>query len=299
MLIDSSKLQQQDFSDMLGRYEEAKTWLEALNIKVNPTRFQHYKKAVEKSLHPSSVPYDVERDMNLLWAIAELHDLLDIHCNLRDIQDARLVESLRKIATGPTLLEDEKHDGGSIHGRNFTFELYAASRLARAGLPVEFNTIADANFRVNDIQLHLECKRVVSENNMDDLIVSACKQIATRCQNNSSDRGVAAISISKLVWKALKEAAPGVHADVAELRLAMMANLDKWGPVITERFKRFNQHTIAILLHYKMPFRRNTDGAAAFLNRFSVYPLCDANAPEAPILAAIGQALHDSTNPDG
>lgn len=30
-----------------------------------------------------------------------------------------------------------------------------------------------------------------------------------------------------------------------------------------------------------------------------VYPLCDVNAPEMPILAAIGESLHDSTNPDG
>lgn len=284
---------------MLGQYEEAKTWLEALGIKVSPTRFQQYKKAVEKSLLSSATPYDVEQDLNLLWAIAELHDLLDIYSNLREVKDPRLVESLRKIATGPTLLEDERADGGSIQGRNFTFELYAASRLARAGLPVEFDTIADANSRVSNIQLHLECKRVVSENNMEELVASACKQITKRCQNNSLDRGIAAVSISKLVWKALREAAPGVHADVAELRMSMIANLDKWGPVITERFKRFNQHTIAILLHYKMPFRRKSDGAPAFLNRFSVYPLIDANAPEIPILAAIGEALHDSTNPDG
>lgn len=298
MLIDSSKLHQHDFSDMLANYDRAKGWLEALGIKVNPTRFHQYKKTIEKSLQPVTGPYDLEQDLNLLWAFAELHDVLDIYENLKDIHEPRLVESLKKIATGPTLLEDEKSDGGSIHGRNFTFELYAASRLARAGFPIEFNTIADANFCLNGAQMHLECKRVISENNMEELIASACKQIATRCKGNPSDRGIAAISISKLVWKALREAAPGVHADIAELRLAMIANLDKWGPVITELFKRFNQHTVAVLLHYKMPFRRKSDGAAAFLNRFSIYPLCDPYAPEMPLLAAIGERLHDSTLPN-
>lgn len=90
MIIDSSKLHQQDFSIMLGQYEEAKTWLEALGIKVSPTRFQQYKKAVEKSLLSSATPYDVEQDLNLLWAIAELHDLLDIYSNLREVKDPRL-----------------------------------------------------------------------------------------------------------------------------------------------------------------------------------------------------------------
>ncbi|MFS6652685.1 hypothetical protein, partial [Staphylococcus aureus] len=95
-------------------------------IKVNPTRFQKYKKVIEQSLRASSAPYDPEEDFNLLWAIVELHDLLDIHQNLRQARDARIVESLRKVATGPTLLEDEQSDGGNIHGRNFTFELYTA-----------------------------------------------------------------------------------------------------------------------------------------------------------------------------
>jgi hypothetical protein len=297
MLIDGSKLHQRNFTDMLAQYEEAKAWMETLGIKVSRTRFQRYKESIEKSLQPSSAPYNLDQDQNLLWAIAEIHDLLDIHFNLKDMRDVRLVESLKKIIKGPTLLEGEKADGGSIHGRNFTFELYAASRLARAGFPIEFNTLADANFRVHGSQMHLECKRIMSENNMEDCIELACKQIATRCQDNQADRGIVAVSISKLVWKALRDAAPGVHADIAKIRPAMIASLDKWGPEITKSFKRFNQHTIAILLHYKMPFRRRPDGAPAFLNRFSVYPLCEPAAPEIPVLAAIMNALHDSMNP--
>lgn len=296
MLIDSSKLHQQEFSDMFVQYESAKSWLEALGVKVSPTRFQRHINTIKRSFHPSSVQCDVEKDLNLLWAIAEIHDLLDIHRNLRDIQGARIVESLNKMVKGPAPLEYEGADGGSIHGRNFTFELYVASRLARAGLAVEFNTLADADFRVNNIDIHLECKRVVSENNMGDLIASACKQIAMRCQNNPHDRGIAAISLTKLVWKVLREQSSGIHAEPDKLRLAMTSFLNLLGREVTKHFKRFNRHTIAILLHYKLPFRRNTDGAVVLLNRFSMYSLCDADASEAPVLSVIDKALRDSTN---
>ena len=295
MLIDSSKLHQQVFSDMFAQYENAKSWLEALGVKVSPTRFQHHINTIKRSFHRSSAQYDVEKDLSLLWAIAEIHDLLEIHRNLRDIRDARIVESLNKMVKGPAPLEYEGVDGGSIHGRNFTFELYVASRLARAGLALEFNTLADANFRVKNINIHLECKRVVSENNIGDLIASACKQIAIRCQNNPEDRGIAAVSVTKLVWKVLREQSLGIHAEPEKIRLAMTSFLELIGPEITKPFKRFNRHTIAILLHYKLPFRRNTDGAVVLANRFSMYSLCDADALEVPVLSAIDKALHDST----
>lgn len=296
MIVDNSKLYQQEFPDMFAQYEEAKAWLEGFGIKVNPTRFQKYKKVIEQSLRASSAPYDPEEDFNLLWAIVELHDLLDIHQNLRQARDARIVESLRKVATGPTLLEDEQSDGGNIHGRNFTFELYTASRFARAGFPVEFDTLADVSLSVGDSNVYVECKRVVSENNMDELVASACKQIAKRCQGNPNDFGIAAISISKLVWKVLKDK-PGVHVDMEKIMLDMRAKLDAWGPVIVNNFNRFNQHTLAVVLHYKMPFRRQSDGAATFLNRFMLYPLCDLAEPRLPALHAINQALRVSTNP--
>ncbi|RIJ85292.1 hypothetical protein RSP822_17080 [Ralstonia solanacearum] len=296
MIIDSSKAHQQEFPDMFAQYEEAKSWLENFGIKVNPTRFQKYKKSIEHSLRTSSGPYDREEDFNLLWAIVELHDLLDIHKNLKHARDTRVVESLRKVTTGPTLLDDEQSDGGNIHGRNFTFELYAASRLARAGFAVDFDTIADASFSMGDSKVYVECKRVVSENNMEELMASACKQIAKRCQNDPNSFGIAAISISKLVWKVLKDA-PGVDADMEQLRLDMLGNLEKWGPVIIEKFKRFNQHTLGVILHYKIPFRRQSDGAVTFLNRFMLYPLCDAAEPRLLALKAVSDALHLSTNP--
>lgn len=83
--------------------------------------------------------------------------------------------------------------------------------------------------------------------------------------------------------------------DIAEaIRKAEASAADIW---VTDG--RFNRYTLAILLHYKMPFRRNTDGAAAFLNRFAMYPLCEPDAPEMAVIAAVNEQLHRSTNPDG
>ncbi|OEZ49274.1 hypothetical protein JAB1_24640 [Janthinobacterium sp. MP5059B] len=299
MIKDSAKQHHRTLNEILTHYEDAKAWLESLGINVNPTRFRNYKRIIEQSGKEYSENYDYKQDWNMLWALSELDDLLSIHRDLKAQQDMRMVDSLRKITTGPILLDDEKNDGGSIQGRNFTFELYAAARIARAGFSVNFNTIADANFLVGERQIHMECKRVVSEDNMEGLVISACKQIAKRCNDSPSDRGIAAISISKLVWKAFEGAAKGVHADVDTIRLAMIANLDKWGPEITKRFERFNKHTSGILLHYKMPFRRNTDGAATVLNRFALYPICDASAPEMASMKNLSEQLLKSAGNEG
>jgi len=301
VLIDSSKLHTQGLSDLLQKYEEARAWLESHGVRVNLTRFQKYKEQLARPLQVTQSSQDISADLGLLWAHAELHDLLEIYTCLKDIRDSKFVENLKKIATGPTLLDDEKSDGGNIHGRSFTFELYTAARLVRAGYPVSFKSLADTNFMIDNTLIHVECKRAVSENNVDQLIHRANEQIAERCREypNINQRGIVAVSITRLVWKAFEQNAKGVHADVGELRLIMIAMLNKWAPLIIGRFKRYAPTTIAILLHYKMPFRRQTDGAVAFLNRFSSYPLYESADIEGKmLLASLNERFHSSTNPD-
>lgn len=295
MLIDSSKPEHKDFRDILNQYEKAKIWLESYGVRVSSSRFDAYKKVVEESLDSPTNVINVNQEFDILWAFAELHDLLDIYEYLSNVKDQRFIESLRKIASGPHLLEDEKSDGGSVQGRNFTFELYTASRLVRSGVPVEFTSIADANFQIGEINCHLECKRVVSENKMDKLIESACKQIQKRCESTSSDRGIVAVSISKLVWKAQRESAKGVYGDVKKMQADMREILDYIGPLITNQFKSYRSSTVAIILHCKIPFRTKQDGVPIFLNRFCIYPLAEEDSPDFLIFRSIENKLRQST----
>ena len=101
-----------------------------------------------------------------LWAYTELHDLVEIYENLGNLKSAKLLDLLKTVAKGPSLLREEGNSGGSIHGRNFTFELYTASRLARAEFTTTFDTESDVNFICKDKLIHVECKRVNSPDSL-------------------------------------------------------------------------------------------------------------------------------------
>lgn len=253
----------QPFEEAIKNFEDAKLWLESKGIKVNPTRFQKNKQLLLKNSSNKT-----SEDFEILWANAELHDLCEIHRYLSKIESSNLTESLRKIVKGPELLAHEKEDGGSIHGRNFTFELYVASRLVRAGYDTSFDTDADINFIESDVLFNVECKRVNSENNMNYLIQEAIKQIDKRCSNN--DKGIVAISISKLVHKAIQLEAKRSFADLDEMQEIMSPIVGKWCQLIQKHYSNISPNVVGLILHYKMPLRDIQTGAAAFLNRFSM-----------------------------
>lgn len=265
VFIDSYGLNSRSQEDVEKSYDAAKIWLESKGINVNPTRYQKSRKMALKGGSKN-----IKEDFDILWACAELHDLCEIHSHLSCIDSAKLIDSLRKSVKGPELLSLEADDGGSIHGRNFTFELYTAARLARAGLEVGFDTDADMKFSIGTNGVHVECKRVISENNMDSLIFDAIKQIDKRCVGSDTDRGVVAVSVSRLVYKAVSQAMKGTAAIIEELQSDMRNNSAKWGQLIQEQFSDKSEKAIGLILHYKMPFRDAKTGASAFLNRFSM-----------------------------
>lgn len=264
-LIDAYGRNVETRDDAIERFEEAKSWLEEKGIRVSPTRFHKCKKLI-----CAEAPNSIAEDFDILWAHAELHDICEIHRHLSSINSSSLTESLRKSVKGPELLANEKSDGGSIHGRNFTFELYTGARIARAGYEVTFETDSDINFFDQDVLLHVECKRVISESNMDKLILDAVKQIDKRCSGSINGRGIVAISISRLLFKALGAGANGSYADIDEMQTVMRQLVGKWSQVIQYHFSAKSDNVIGLLLHFKMPFRDQKTGAAAFLNRFSM-----------------------------
>jgi hypothetical protein len=172
---------------------------------------------------------------------------------------------------GHHLLSEEKTDGKSVQGRNFTFELYTASRLARAGFDVTFDTDADVNFQIAGSMVHVECKRVNSPDNMHNLIDQAFKQVERRCQI-PDDSGLVAISMSKLVSIALEQESidKGTYADFEELQQYMRVLVGKWGQLLHHHYSNKSKKCFGMILHYKMPFRDRKTGAVAFLNRFSL-----------------------------
>jgi hypothetical protein len=258
------------FKDITRLYDEAKNWLESNGILVNNTRFRRSRDLINKGLSRS--PRD---NHEILWAYIDLHDLFDIYSHLSEIDSNRFIETLKKITSGHELLSEEKSDGGSGHGRNFTFELFTAARLARAGYKVTFKTDADIDFIINNSKIHVECKRVQSHNSIEKNIDKAMAQIEVRCGNSSSDRGIVAISISKLIWnqfnELINERNEPMFTDTKTMQDAFLEFINELGISIRNKYSQDSKRTIGLILHYKVPYWINSNGIPipAFINRFT------------------------------
>lgn len=266
LLKDTFSITEKLTQNLMNDYVEAHNWLESIGINVSPSRFNHYRKNIEKSVHPKSV----EEAFRYLWMSAELHDICEVHKYLSQVSSQALIQKLRLAVKGPLRLDDESVNAGANKGRNYTFELYCASRLARAGLSVRLDSISDIEFSLGDTRCHVECKRVYDEKRLYDLVIEAINQIDKRCITDSSDRGIVALSVSRMVHKAIGMSANGVYADLYEMQSVMRELVGKWGIMFKKIFSNKSDKTVGILLHYKMPFIDRGTGATAFLNRFGL-----------------------------
>lgn len=292
--IDAVGRKEQDLTLMIKQFDEAKAWLESIGIDISSGRFQQYKKRIERSLENGKFFSPDFCDSDTLWAIAELHDLLELFDYLKSFDDEKVKKTLSWLKKGPALLEDEPKDGGKIHGRNFTFELYAACRFLRSGLPVSYESDADINLSVLDTLLHVECKRAVTENNLDGLIEKAIDQIDGACLNNQNDRGLIVLSLSKIFWKVQIELNQGHAAEESELQRLLEPVSRNIAEAIRSTYAQKSENVIGLIFHYKVPFYRKKNGFPAFINRFSFISFSEPGTKNKLISDTISQHLKSS-----
>jgi hypothetical protein len=279
-LVDWATNQQPSGEELRIASEAAVEWLESHGVRVNGTRVQH----LVRGLTRSDGALDARRPIPAqtiaaLWDYAELHDLIVIHQQLKGVRTERFIESLRRISKGPRLLEDERADGGSIAGRNFTFELFCAARFASLGVPVGFETEADATLHIGGERLALECKRLGNIETLERNIEDAALQIRRRIEHGQAASGIAAVSISRAVHQVSIEQNVQPIGDVESLRKGLRQMVANWGPHFYERFSRLSPHLAGILIHYKLPLIDHKTGGATLLSRFTMYALDNKDSP--------------------
>ncbi|MBA4501694.1 hypothetical protein [Marinobacterium marinum] len=297
--VDAFGIKEQMFEDMLHDYDEAKQWLEELGIKIEAGRFQSYKKLIAQSLKRGKFNSPDINDSDALWAVAELHDLLEISKYLHGVDHEDIKNTLNWLKKGPPLLSGEPNDGGGIHGRNFTFELYASSRFLRAGLDVSYQSDADLNIFIANTLLHVECKRAVTENNLEGLIEKAIEQIDRSCEENDTDRGLIALSLSKLFWMIQVDMNQGNVADEKELQSLLHPVSEKIAMAIRAQYATKSDNVIGVIFHYKMPFYRRSNGFPAFINRFSFVSFSDPGTTNKAISDELSNCLKQSVYSSG
>jgi hypothetical protein len=87
----------------------------------------------------------------------------------------------------------------SNQGRNAMFELSIAAAVARQGLKPAFNLDKpDLEFQFEGRRVLMECKRVLSENGIDEAMSVAIRQLRKKVNVSADDVGLVAVNISRL-----------------------------------------------------------------------------------------------------
>jgi hypothetical protein len=199
------KEEHSDFSEFKSDVESLGEWLRSLGIKFEKGRIASYtrtQKEIAEHIAKGN-PAESESSTTFAQQADNFHDaseLLFVQEHLSDYDSKIFKSTLQLAVKGPILLSDETP--GTSDARNRVFELTMAARLRQAGFKPRFVEPADAVLAVNGITCSLECKRIQSEDGLEEAMERGYSQIKHRIQDGLANaRGLIAVDISKVITR--------------------------------------------------------------------------------------------------
>ncbi len=190
------------FTELLDDLTAMETWLNKVRATITGTRFEKILETLRNIVdYAKDERFDelVEKYGNtVLWtALSGATQFRKVYKKFGHFRRHQLQQrAVRQITKGPFHSWDEESDGGSIHGRNFLFELETAALLAVPGIKVTgFN---DVDFRFSKKTFNVQCKRPQSEKRIKANVEKAISQIKKQIGYSKKKYGIIAINIDKL-----------------------------------------------------------------------------------------------------
>jgi hypothetical protein len=205
------------FSEHYADIQAAFGWMVSLGVKISQGRIDKYREdCTTISEHSEAgttkemlVSHDYIRLMN---SVIESHEIVGIWKGLRSIQDPKLVEDLKHVPWGQTMLKDEVSDRSGSKARNDAFHLYFKSLLVRAGFPVTPHHRCDIVLNYEGQEYMIECKRPFRDNGVEESLQKAKRQLRDHYKEDPRRRGFIALSVSRIPNPGTKE----IRADTRE-----------------------------------------------------------------------------------
>lgn len=202
------EVQRASLRDLLRGLEDTCAWLQSLGVPTGEGRFP----AQCELTRTLVAAYEAHGTDAWAWAfpdpslrlealelMAEAIETNRIYQGLHDWPDAVPVAMLKRWASGPTDLSDERARAGETHGRDTAFELVMLSMLRECGL--------NPRYAEPDIVVELDhgvcliaCKRPRKGTSVGDNFRGACRQIVRHLKTITRQRpfGLIMLSLSKL-----------------------------------------------------------------------------------------------------
>ncbi len=183
----------------------------------------------------------------------DLTEFIEITQGLMKIQvNDELIKRVGRYIEGPINIDEENPSKNSNQPRDIGFELIIGSRLIRGGYDIIFNDEGDLEYKTNNGNFYIECKRPSSVKQIVRNIEKAHSQLKSRYESDEKGRGIIAFSIGKLI-NSLHSTI--VVNDVLTRKNILQQQTTEWIQQNIKEFDRFNKdnRTIGFIVLLQVP----------------------------------------------
>ncbi|MES2407255.1 MAG: hypothetical protein V4528_08035 [Pseudomonadota bacterium] len=182
-------------SDHVSDLTEIELFLESRGVQTHNTRIDRYKKYLEQAAragpineaqifkNTSDARFQSDIDW-MLYVLREVHELMWILKGLKAYIPEGVDKKLLKIVSGSDFAALDTN----TESRNTQFELRIASYFCQAGCEVDLSTDTDVVAITQDYAFYLECKRVASNNNLQQNLIKARNQLIERMPSRHGNK---------------------------------------------------------------------------------------------------------------
>lgn len=180
-------------------------WMVALGLPARNSRYARYEEHINKFYRDGHNPLSEEgkqffKEMN--QAYRECIDIYLVYKCFEHVRHPNFIATLSKVVAGKDA-PDLEVAGAS---RNFLFELLVAARFHLAGYAIDFDDTSDVVAKRDGLVVRAECKRLVSEKQLEKRINHAADQLATAMAKADEEAvGIVYIDVSSCVLTGLRQ----------------------------------------------------------------------------------------------
>jgi hypothetical protein len=280
-----------DTYDFIGEnYDNAISWMKNIGVKISSGRTQHYLKVINywsKNYKSASDKKAKDDFPDFVSSVSEITAFIKIYNAFKNepIESLSAIKAkLQKGVNGPLKAEDENPN--TSEARNFIFEALVAAKFhnPEQNLATILTAPTDTAVQFENKKIWIECKRVTSENNLENNIRRAANQLDIQLNKkhkkkaNTANKGLVALDFSKILHD-------GDHllvkANDIELRNSIQkiteTFISQYSGLWNHIFKTKNSRIIGTLVHFSTMATSEERNLLVTVSDWGVNPKIDAS----------------------
>lgn len=230
------------------------TWLEDLGLPARNSRYARYEERINNFFRDGRDPLSDEGTQlfkEMTRAYRECVDIYVIFKCFERVRHPNFISALSKVIDGQDV-PDLEVAGAS---RNFLFELLVAARFHLAGYTIDFDDTSDVVAKRDGLVVRTECKRLVSEKQLEKRIKHAADQLATAMALAKEKAvGIIYIDISNCVLSDSELVAETVDAAEQKMIAAVSGFVQRNADLVEKLNQKYVDVSYATCLIGTLPF---------------------------------------------